>query len=72
MAKIKNLDNQMNEVLNAANVSADQEEKEELFNTPVKGIPVKFRTILKDNGYTVSGYMKAALRRCMKQDGLID
>jgi len=72
MAKIKDLDNDMEKVLNAANVSADTAaEKEELYNLPVKGIPLKYKKILKDNGYTVSGYMKAALRRCLIQDGLI-
>jgi hypothetical protein len=73
MAKLKNLDDQMEKVLNAANVTAEQTKaKEELFDTPVRNIPLKYKKILKDNGYTVSGYMKTALRRCLKQDGLID
>ncbi len=73
MARIKDLDQEMDNVLKSASVSTPAaEKKEELFDTPVRNIPVKFRTILKANGYTVGGYIKAALRRCMIQDGLID
>ena len=72
MAKIKNLDERMEAVLNSANVKAEEKQKEELFDIPVRGIPVKYRKVLKENGYTVSGYIKSALRRCLREDGLID
>ncbi len=72
MAKIKSLDKQMEAVLSGANVKTETKKKDEFFDTPVRGIPLQYKKVLKENGYTVSGYIKTALRRCLKQDGLID
>ena len=70
MAKIKDIDKAMEDVIGASNVKQDKEE-EKLFNTTLRNIPTSWRKVLKAEGFTVTGYAKQAIRRALIADGLL-
>lgn len=69
MAKIKDLDANMEEVLNGSNVKQESEDK--LINTTLRNIPRSWTKILKAEGFTFAGYAKNAIRQAMIRDGFI-
>ena len=70
MAKINDIDKQMEDVINASNVQQSAKE-EEMINTTLRNIPKSWGKILKAEGFNFTGYAKQAIRRAMIQDGFL-
>ena len=69
MAKLDNLENKFEKVINNASLKNNKEQKTK--NRVIYNIPVEWLDILKQQGFSFSSYAKIAILEKMKKDELI-